>query len=601
MSSIAHLADFDFTAALAAPQSANPWMILLLGSISGLLVFAFSNALRVFLVRHRAQKVARTSSRLWPAAAIVVALVGGVMVANLFLGRIEVNGQGLLFGDDLFVATRRAGFLPSYPSTPNHVKKGDPILVVRRDAGPDEIAAAENRRARLRHEFEYIKSDALEVDPLVLREYTLAESSLRELDERSQKQLDARDTLVREAPQQRLENEARRQALEKDFQAIEGELDQVKLSLESATRIYEAGERAMAKGLIPQDEFEKRRERMNVLRSRQEELVTRVGALRKERAQTTDLTSTTEGTYSNQLALRSNEISALNRRIGLARQAVKEAAQKLDEDKIRAAAQREKRLKQVQIQIDELNTLLDASEATLSARAPWDGVVGFREPSPASVRSDVRPLLVLFQPGKVSTRMQLPAAHALVYPGEKLDIRLRALTPEAVNTTISGELVERVPLEDGTVELRITCHPPPSAVRDLAMGNTIPISVVVRRPDLLARLGLSWPVAFGFICLIAVCISELRLRSKQRRAARASVGDRLAHGLPSRSKRIDWGGDPNEFQEFIVGVGLVSRKVSAVGRRMPPLTSSATTGRPVAPEGFGAAEAPLSSYHDVTT
>ena len=161
------------------------------------------------------------------------------------------------------------------------------------------------------------------------------------------------------------------------------------------------GERAMAKGLIPQDEFEKRRERMNVLRSRQEELETRVGALRKERAQTTDLTSTTEGTHSNQLALRSNEISALNRRIGLARQAVKEAAQKLDEDKIRAAAQREKRLKQVQIQIDELNTLLDASEATLSARAPWDGVVGFREPSPASVRSDVRPLLVLFQPGKV--------------------------------------------------------------------------------------------------------------------------------------------------------------------------------------------------------
>src|SRR5262245_44337576 len=169
MSSIAHLPDFDFTAALTAPQSANPWMILLLGSIWGLLVFAFSNALRVLVVRHRAQKVARTSSRFWPVVATVAALVGAVVVAHLFVGRIEVNGQGLLFGDDLFVVTRRAGILPSYPSTPNHVRKGDPILVVRRDAGPDEIAAAENRRARLRHEFEYIKSDALEVDPLVLR------------------------------------------------------------------------------------------------------------------------------------------------------------------------------------------------------------------------------------------------------------------------------------------------------------------------------------------------------------------------------------------------------------------------------------------------
>src|SRR4029450_12932440 len=102
------------------------------------------------------------------------------------------------------------------------------------------------------------------------------------------------------------------------------------------------------------------------------------------------------------------------------------------------------------------------------------------------------------------------------------------------------------------------------------MGNTIPISVVVRRPDLLARLGLSWPVRFRVICLLAVSISELRLRSKQRRAARASVGDRAAHGLPSRSKRIDWGGDPNEFQEFVVGVGLVSRKVLAACRRGAP-------------------------------
>src|SRR5262245_44731806 len=270
-------------------------MVLLLGSISGLLVFALSNALRVVIVRYRAQKApsGALASRLWSAAVAVAVLVTTVLVANVFLGRVEVNGQALLFGDDLFVVSRRPGFLPSYPSTPTFVKKGDPILVVRRDAGPDEIAAAENRREVLHQELEFVKADALEVDPLVLREYSLAESSLHDLEERWQKQLDARDALVRQAPQQRLENEARRQHLENELQAMVGELEQIRLSLESATRMYEWGERALAAGLISHDEYEKRRERVNVLRSRQQELETRSALLRRERTQTTDLTTTT--------------------------------------------------------------------------------------------------------------------------------------------------------------------------------------------------------------------------------------------------------------------------------------------------------------------
>jgi len=160
-------------------------MVLLLGSISGLLVFALSNALHVAIVRARGHKVRSTavSSRFWPMLVAALALSSGAFVLNLFLGLVDVNGDGLLVGDDLFVVSKRQGFVPSYPNTSSVVKKGDPILVVRRDAGPDEIAAAENKREVLRHELEFIKSDALEVDPLVVREYTLAESALRDLEE----------------------------------------------------------------------------------------------------------------------------------------------------------------------------------------------------------------------------------------------------------------------------------------------------------------------------------------------------------------------------------------------------------------------------------
>jgi len=209
-------------------------MVLLLGSISGLLVFALSNALHVAIVRARGHKVRSTavSSRFWPMLVAALALSSGAFVLNLFLGRVDVNGDGLLVGDDLFVVSKRQGFVPSYPNTSSVVKKGDPILVVRRDAGPDEIAAAENKREVLQHELEFIKSDALEVDPLVVREYTLAESALRDLEERAHKELDTRDTLVRVAPQQKLENETRRATVDKDLTSVQGELDQIRLSLE---------------------------------------------------------------------------------------------------------------------------------------------------------------------------------------------------------------------------------------------------------------------------------------------------------------------------------------------------------------------------------
>jgi hypothetical protein len=56
VTSLRHLSDIDFSAAVVASQSTNPWMVLLLGSISGLLAFALSNALRVVIVRYPAQK-----------------------------------------------------------------------------------------------------------------------------------------------------------------------------------------------------------------------------------------------------------------------------------------------------------------------------------------------------------------------------------------------------------------------------------------------------------------------------------------------------------------------------------------------------------------
>ena len=486
----------------------NPGLVVLLSSIAGLLAFALSNALYVLHMRHRRLASKLTSPwamriRTTIAATVVAASI--IALALAIPGPTLVDGKGWLSGDNLFSVTSRAGFAASYPNTDREVKKGDPILQLARDAGPEEIAEATNRRALLAQELEFVSLESLRVDPLLLA----AQASEK----------DQLDDLLK-----------RRRSLVANKVSKLPELER-----ELASTRYELEERVVA------------------TQGRRDELRARIALLTQEQKLLRALAN--DDTQAQRKVGGDETLQKIDGSIAQARAAVQAAWQAIEQDKVRAKRQQDYRIRQVELQIAELDELLNVRVGALDVRAPWDGLVGFREPSPASARLSNRPLVVLYKPGSVSVRINV-SADQLNGTGP-VEIDMQALIPETASSTFAGKITRRVRLPDGSGELYIAADPPEAAIRELAAGSSVPVHVAIHRLNPLAAPGISWVWLLAGALVLGFVVSETRLWWLRRHMRSVNTGSPRASVL-----RMDWGGDPNEFLEYVVGVGIVARRLS---------------------------------------
>jgi hypothetical protein len=546
----------DLTALLGNQAGLNPWLVVLLSSIAGLLAFALSNALYVLHSRHKhasaalRRPVAMRVRRSLAASAVAAAALALILTTP---GPKLVEDRGWLSGDDLFSVSSRAGFVASYPNADRKVRKGDVILQLVRDAGPDEIAAAANRRAVLAEDLEFAKLESLRVDPLLVAAHSAEKGELDGLLERKHALLENQDSLLRGVRRQELTDQERLDQVQKDLQAARHELDQTETSFRLASTSFEVASKPDVSGLFSGDEMVKREERVAVLGSRREELRERIALLAGEQERLQALTAASDETHAVHMNQRGTEIAMLEAETALARERVKAAWQAIEQDKIRAERQREYRVRQIELQIAELDALLDAREGGLGVQAPWDGLVGFREPSPASARLGNRPLLVLYKPGSIVAKLGITADQTWLERAENVAIEMQALIPEAASSKFAGTIAPGERLPDGSGELQIVGDPPEVAIRELATGSSVPVHVVVRRQNPIAAAQMPWPLWLAVALALGCAYSEARLWW-QRRPSRAAETGAATHG-------IDWGGNPDEFLEYVAGVGIVPRKL----------------------------------------
>jgi hypothetical protein len=536
----------------------NPWLVVLLSSIAGLLAFALSNSLYVLHVRHRrvaSPTAGRLDSRVRSAVSWSFLALCLVAVSFAVPGPTLVDGRGWLSGDNLFTVTSRAGFEASYPNADRRVHKDEPILQLVRDAGPDEIAEATARRALLAQELQAARLEVLQIDPILVTAEADEKSQLDDLLARRRTVLEEQQSLVRGAQRDRVGNQSRLDDVERELAAARHEVDQTESSLKAASIALETSRRPEFANIFSKDEIAKREERAAVLTSRREELRERVALLTSEQARLQALTSRSDTTEGQQITHQASEIGQLDQEIAQARERVHSALMAIEEDKVRAQRQREYRVRQIQLQILGYDQLLHAREDTLDVRAPWDGLIGFREPSPASARMSNRPLLVLYRPGSVSVKIHVSANEARLSTA-RVGISMVALVPEAAGTGFAGRIVQATQLADGSGELHIAGDPPDAAIRELATGSSVPVHVTIRRLNPLAASNAGWPWWLAGALLTGSLLSEARLWLRRRR-----IRDAAADAQPSYGPRLDWGGSPGELLEYVVGVGIVPRKL----------------------------------------
>jgi hypothetical protein len=574
----------DFSGLLNLQPGLNPWLVVLLSAISGLLAFALSHALYVLHTRHRrlTNLTDRLDARARSAVSWSILVVLLTAIALAIPGPMLVDGRGWLAGDDLFTVSSRAGFIASYPKADRKVRRDEPILQLVRDAGPEEIADATNRRAVLAQNLEAARLDVLQIDPMLVAAEASEKGQLDDLLSRQRSLLDGQQSLLRGAQRDKVGNQSKLDEVERELSAARHELDQTESGFRAAATAYETTKRPEYSEIFSKDEVVKREEHAAVLASRRDELRERVALLAAEQSRLRSLTSKSDQTQGNQITQQGSELEELDRQIEQAHGRVQSALQAIEDDKLRAERQRDYRVRQIELQIGEYDQLLHAREGTLDVRAPWDGLVGFREPSPASARLSSRPLLVLYKPGSISVKVHVAGDAAHLSGGSRVGINLEAMIPEAASSTFAGRIIRSERLPDGSGELQIAGDPPEAAIRELATGSSVPVHVSMRRLNPLAAARIGW-VWWLLGSVIAGClVSEARRSYLRRRARRAAAQGEIPH--PS-GPRIDWGGDPGEFLEYVVGVGVVSRKL----RRAVPAVEDAEDRRAREPGAVGAA------------
>ena len=135
---------------------------------------------------------------------------------------------------------------------------------------------------------------------------------------------------------------------------------------------------------------------------------------------------------------------------------------------------------------------------------------------------------------------------------------MEALIPEAANSKFAGKLAKSVRLPDGTIELQIVCDPPEPAIRELATGSSVPVQAIIRRLNPLAAAGISWTWWLLGAVVLGSVFSEARSWRTRRKHA---MHEGTIESPRVSERRLDWGGDPDEFLEYVVGVGIVPRKL----------------------------------------
>jgi hypothetical protein len=468
-----------------------------------------------------------------------------------------VESRGWLSGDDLFSVTSRAGFAASYPNANRKVRKGDVILQLVRDAGPDEVANAAHQRALLAQDLEFARLETLKVDPLLLAEHASAKSELDDLVARKRTTAENQESLQRGARRDELADQKRLADIENELQTARHELEQTEASFKTATVSFDIASKPDVAGLFSGDEIAKRQERVAVLKSRREEVGERVALLARERERLRKLTAASDETHAAHMAHGGAELENLDQQLAAARERVRDTWAAVEQDKQRAERQREYRVREIELQLAEYDALLEAKKDLLDVKSPWDGFVGFREPSPSTAGIGNRPLLVLYKPGSIAVKVAVPTAPTALAESGNIDIEMQALTPEAASSTFAGKVAQSVELPDGSGELQIVGDPPEAAIRELATGSAVPVHVIIRRMNPLAAAKIGWLWWLAMACAVGVAVSELRQWRARTHARAAAAGTAVA----KPTSVLDWGGNPDEFLEYVVGVGIVPRKL----------------------------------------
>ncbi len=465
--------------------------VIVVGAMVGLLCVAFGYAHLVWLTRHHQAREAGEARRSSPLRTwllwVLLVLTAACLLRSVASSRLSER-SGFLVGEDLVSVRPRPGLVARFEPSGVNVQQGQFLIRFTGEDGEAPQLALEKRLELLKGELEIARGHPLEFDPELVRREESARTSLENSERRMKQLASERDAIARERTQRRLDFADRIFRIEHDDRTGKRELAELVTRVDTERSALASDELLASQGALPERDAARGRDALSALEGRIAQFQDLHAIRGRERRELENLRSATELALAQQVQERSAELENETARTAAARSALALAQSALDQDRPRAEALRERRLRQIQIQLDECQALLEGRGRQLNFQAPWNGRIGFREPSPASPPSDNGPLLVLYRPGKIAADVRLEPGEAQAMDSDlHAEIHIPPSTSafmegRATEDPLAGTLVQKSLLPDGSAELRFALDPPERIVRQLAMGGIIPVVVDLRHP-----------------------------------------------------------------------------------------------------------------------
>jgi hypothetical protein len=531
----------------------TPLSVLLIGGIVGLFVFAVSSAFTVWIKRNQSASEVQGQTSSLLVSLLKLALMGGAVFGVIYgLKAIQphtiLQQEGLLVGKDLFTVRSRAGFIAEYPplgpkstATTEYLEQGKALVIFRRNPDPTEIAAAAQQRDTLQEQLNLARIQRPPVDPTLQNQFASLERRLDNLNQRQKELANQQESYLREEAKNSPANNSENRQIEQQLLTLDLEHKQTalraknaELELRSATAHLERGSTSRDGNSTSIAAYNALRSSYNGLRSKADELRERVRLLEQQKAAIRASLSEAQQRTRTQLAKIDRglmEVTAAKQQLVAEHD---EVSKRLQEESAQGNDRRLSRIRWLELQLAEMPEWSSSPEShtPTELRAPWNGYVGYRDLSPASVRPDTGPLVVMYKPDHIWVELQVPIHLARDLTGDNTSIKLFAHSTSTTQVEFSGHLESMLPLpDDEKVELRITTFPPASLVRKLALGEDVQAQVKIRsqgssiadRLEMISASlhtsGASWPYVrvsvvpvIASLCCCVIIIKAVRSR-----------------------------------------------------------------------------------------
>ena len=461
---------------------------LLVAGLVGISAFAFTNAFTVWVSRNSSSPADKGGKPISLVLArfflMTVLFISLFFMFRAWLPYTKAEHVGLLQGEDLFSVRAVKGFAAQFPSSSKDIVKDDILVSFHRKPDPKERADAMLKRDLLREKisFEELKSPIIDAPTIALLQSL--QRRMNELNEKERQLMQQQEISKRSGERYETDNASAEQRVLRDLDALSHRMNQQNAAVNLTQQELEFAERIAVEGLVSKLELSRKREANRVAISKLEELKSQQRFLESSASQFDDESASEQPGDSSYSKITDGWLQDIERERATIIDQLAPVEKAVAGEEVAAAKRLNSQVNQLKVELQEVERTIAGYEdqPSIEVRAPWDGIVGYRDTSPNNIKREGTPLAVIYRPDTVYVSVQV-TTNELNQLESTEDVFVTNNMLEKRDIEVRGRISSVKPLSNQLHEVAITIEPPGYILKDLVDNGAIDMRArFVNRP-----------------------------------------------------------------------------------------------------------------------